>query len=175
MLCWLLGGGQSLYPKTSTLGNPPKWELLDPWQSTITRDQFQSLLAKVYCPREAWWKPWIVIEQGKARIRKQAGKKDWYDLSFCKKPKEPTGSPKKRKSLKGLKIALDPGHIGGKYSEMEGRHFVMGKDSPVKEGELSLETALKLKKILESLEAEVILVRSKPEPVTSKRPEDFAK
>ena len=175
LLCWLLGGGQSLYPKTSTLGNPPKWELLDPWQSTITRDQFQNLLAKVYCPREEWWKPWIVIEQDKARIRKHAGKKDWYDLSFCKKPKDPEKSAKKRKSLKGLKIALDPGHIGGKYSEMEGRHFVMGKDSPVKEGDLSLETALKLKKILESLEAEVILVRSKPEPVTSKRPEDFAK
>ena len=175
LLCWLLGGGQSLYPKTSTLGNPPKWELLDPWQSTITRDQFQNLLAKVYCPREEWWKPWIVIEQDKARIRKQAGKKDWYHLSFCKKPKDPANSAKKRKSLKGLKIALDPGHIGGKYSEMEGRHFVIGKDSPVKEGDLSLETALKLKEILESLEADVMLVRTKPEPVTSKRPEDFDK
>ena len=175
LLCWLLGGGQSLYPKTSTLGNPPKWELLDPWQSTITRDQFQNLLAKVYCPREAWWRPWIVIEQGKVRIRKQVGKDDWYHLSFCEKPKEPAGSAKKRKSLKGLKIALDPGHIGGEYSDMEGRHFVIGKDAAVKEGDLSLETAKKLERILTVLGAEVFLVRDKREPVTSKRPKDFSK
>ena len=175
LLGFVLVGWGSLYSKTSVLGNPPKWELLDPWQSTITRDQFQRLLTKVYCPRKEWWKPWIVLEKTKARIRKQAGKDDWYHLSFCKKPKEPADSEKKRKSLKGLKIALDPGHIGGKYSEMEGRHFVIGKDAPVKEGDLSLETAKKLEEILTALGAEVFLVRGKKEPVTSKKPKDFAK
>jgi hypothetical protein len=164
-----------VYSKTSVLGNPPRWEVLDEFQGEITRSEFQRLLAKVYCPRQEWWKPWIVLEKTKARIRKQAGKDDWYHLSFCEKAKEPADSEKKRKSLKGLKIALDPGHIGGKYSEMEGRHFVIGKDAPVKEGDLSLETALKLKKILTGQGAEVILVRGKKEPVTSKRPKDFAK
>ena len=175
LLGFLLVGWGSLYSKTSTLGNPPKWELLDPWQSTITQDQFRNLLAQVYCPRKEWWKPWIVLEKTKARIRKQVGKDDWYDLSFCEKPKEPADSKNKRKSLTGLKIALDPGHIGGKYSEMEGRHFVIAKDAPVKEGDLSLETARKLEKILTALGAEVFLVRGKSEPVTSKRPKDFAK
>jgi len=175
LLGFLLGGWGSLYSKTSTLGNPPKWELLDPWQSKVTRDRFEYLLTKVYCPRKEWWKPWIVLEKDKARIRKQAGKDEWYHLSFCEKPKQPADSKKKRKSLTGLKIALDPGHIGGKYSEMEGRHFVIGKDAPVKEGDLSLETARKLEKILTALGAEVFLVRDKSEPVTSKRPKDFAK
>ena len=95
-------------------------------------------------------------------------------MSFCEKPKEPVDSGGKLKSLKGLKIALDPGHIGGDYSEMEGRHFAIGKKAPVKEGDLSLETALKLRQILQSLGAEVILVRNKREPVTSKRPKDFS-
>ena len=170
-----LCGWGVVYSKTSVLGNPPRWEVLDEFQGEITRSEFQRLLAKVYCPRQEWWKPWIVLEKTKARIRKQAGKDDWYHLSFCEKAKEPADSEKKRKSLKGLKIALDPGHIGGKYSEMEGRHFVIGKDAPVKEGDLSLETALKLKKILTGQGAEVILVRGKKEPVTSKRPKDFAK
>jgi hypothetical protein len=159
----------------SDLGNPPKWELLDPWQSTITRDQFRNLLAQVYCPRKEWWKPWIVLEKNKARIRKQAGKDEWYHLSFCEKPKKPTNLESKRNSLKGLKIALDPGHIGGKYSEMEGRHFVIGRAAPVKEGDLSLEIAKKLEKILTVLGAEVFLVRGKSEPVTSKKPKDFVK
>jgi hypothetical protein len=175
LLCCLLGGWESLYPKTSTLGNPPKWELLDPWQSKVTRDRFEYLLTKVYCPRKEWWKPWIVLEKTKARIRKQAGKDDWYHLTFCEKTKKSPRPEGKRKSLYGLRIALDPGHIGGKYSEMEGRHFVIGKDAPVKEGDLSLKIARKLEKILIVLGAEVFLVRDKNEPVTSKQPKDFDK
>ena len=136
----------------------------------MTRDQFERTLSEVYCPRKEWWKSWIVLEKDKART---ANKQDeWYHLSR-QKPKSSTET--KRTSLKGLKIALDPGHIGGKYSEMEGRHFVIGKDTPVKEGDLSLEIAKKLDKILTALGAEVFLVRDKSEPVTSKQPKDFAK
>ncbi len=172
---FLLVGWGSLDSKTSTLGTPPKWELLDPWQSTMTRDQFERTLSEVYCPRKEWWKSWIVLEKDKARIRKQAGQDQWYHLFFCPKPKKLADPETKRTSLKGLKIALDPGHIGGKYSEMEGRHFVIGKDAPVKEGDLSLGIAKKLEKILTALGAEVFLVRDKNEPVTSKQPKDFAK
>ena len=166
----LLVGWGSIDSKSTTLGTHPNWVLIDPWQSTMTRDQFVRTLSEVYCPRKEWWKSWIVLEQNKARIRKQAGKDEWYHLSFCQKPKKLADSETKRKSLKGLKIALDPGHIGGKYSEMEGRHFVIGKDAPVKEGDLSLEIAKKLEKILTALGAEVFLVRDKSEPVTPSNP-----
>ena len=172
--CLFIGWG-GLYPKTSSVETLPKWSLLDPWQKALTKDQFQQALSQVYCPRKEWWKSWIVIEKNGARIRKQAGKDEWYQLSFCEKPKKSTALGTKRESLKGLRIALDPGHIGGKYSEMEGRHFVIGKGVPVKEGDLSLQVAKKLDAILSSLGAEVFLVREKSEPVTSKKPKDFAK
>ena len=37
-----------------------------------------------------------------------------------------------------VRIALDPGHIGGQYSEMEGRHFALNGSFPVKEGDLAI-------------------------------------
>ena len=40
--------------------------------------------------------------------------------------------------IEGLVIAIDPGHIGGDYSEMEARHFKIGEAPPVKEGDLTL-------------------------------------
>ncbi len=163
------------FPKNSVLGSPPEWEQLDEFQESITRSEFKNLLDKVYCPRSMWWKPWIVIEDGRARIRKFAGKDLWYNLSFSDKKLEFPKVKSPRQSVKGLKIALDPGHIGGKFSEMEGRHFSMGKDNPVKEGNLTLQTALQLKEILSKRGAEVVMVREKNSPVTQKRPKDFAK
>jgi len=133
------------------------------------------LLAKVYCPRKEWWNPWVVLKKDKARIRKFVGKDQWYDLSFAENNQSLQIAQGNRKSMQELKIALDPGHIGGKYSQMEGRHFVIGRGVPVKEGELSLQVAKKLEVILTGLGAEVFLLRAKCEPVTSKRPKDFTK
>ena len=54
--------------------------------------------------------------------------------------------------ISGSKILIDPGHIGGEFSEMEGRHFAIGDDEPVKEGDLALSVALKLKSELQKKE-----------------------
>src|SRR5436305_12647043 len=33
----------------NTLGSPPRWEVLEHYQQTITRDEFTNLLQNVYC------------------------------------------------------------------------------------------------------------------------------
>ena len=73
----------------------------------------------------------------------------------------------------GMIIALDPGHIGGAWSEMERRHFSLDGDPPVKEGDLSLAVAQNLAPRIEALGATAVLVRKVSEPVTQQRPEDF--
>ena len=70
-------------------------------------------------------------------------------------------------------IALDPGHIGGDYAEMEGRNFQIGTDPFVREGDLSLRVAKRLKSLLQGKGFEAILVRNQLQPVTSTRPDDF--
>jgi len=72
-----------------------------------------------------------------------------------------------------VRIALDPGHIGGKWARMEERFFQVAESRPVAEGEMTLRVAKLLQPRLEALGAEVRLVRSAEEPVTPKRPDDL--
>lgn len=74
-------------------------------------------------------------------------------------------------SLKGIKIAIDPGHIAGSFSEAmnEQKYLYFVKDSllqpndsvKIYESELTFKTALILKKMLEEKGANVMLSRKK--------------
>src|SRR5438105_9529360 len=77
------------------------------------------------------------------------------------------------KPLSGLKIALDPGHLGGKWAKMEERWFHVGSSAPVQEGDLTLRVARLLAPRLRELGAKVSFVRNSNEPITAKRPDDF--
>jgi N-acetylmuramoyl-L-alanine amidase len=80
---------------------------------------------------------------------------------------------KQAKPLSGLRIALDPGHLGGKWAKMEERWFKVGDTKPVTEGDLALRVARLLAPKLKRLGAKVFFVRNSKEPITSKRPDDF--
>lgn len=75
--------------------------------------------------------------------------------------------------LSGLHLALDPGHVGGAWAEIEGRNFKIDpQDYPVREGELVLEVARMVKTKLVALGAEVTLLRDhnaplNPRPLTA--------
>src|SRR5262249_16736864 len=79
----------------------------------------------------------------------------------------------REKPLSGLKIALDPGHLGGSWAKMEERWFQVGDSKPVQEGDLTLRVALLLATRLRDLGAKVSFVRTTDEPTTGKRPDDF--
>ena len=158
--------------KLTDLADPPDWSRLNSFQKSISKQEFLRQLNEVYCPRKSWWSPWIEIEENLARIRKKAGSDEWYDLHFSESnTSAKQSSPSFRVS--GSKILIDPGHIGGDFSEMEGRHFAIGDDEPVKEGELALSVALKLKSELQKKGAVVSLSRKENQPVTELRPKNF--
>jgi len=76
--------------------------------------------------------------------------------------------------LEGLRLALDPGHIGGAWAAHEGREFRIEEgDHWIREGELVLEVALLVRERLESLGAEVILLRETNERVNPRDPVDY--
>jgi N-acetylmuramoyl-L-alanine amidase len=74
-----------------------------------------------------------------------------------------------------LRIAIDPGHLGGNFAKMEARWFQIGRSKPVEEGEMTLIVAKLLKKRLEALGAEVWLTRSRNGATTSLRPNKLRK
>jgi N-acetylmuramoyl-L-alanine amidase len=84
-----------------------------------------------------------------------------------------TGPP-----LRGVRIGVDPGHAGGIYGLLEGRHVTFHErdgEHVVQEGDLTLRTALELRSRLVALGAQVTLTRDRPslvhpEPLHALRP-----
>ena len=166
--------------KLSPLAPRPDWSRLDPYQGTMTRETFLSLLENVYAPGGAW-KDFVDVSDDGAIIRTAPGRPP-YQLRFAADgaPPAPIPStwrsrsalqpPPPGKPLAGLRIAIDPGHIGGSWAKVEERWFRIGNSAPVTEGDMTLKVAKLLVPRLTAMGAQVYLTRSKPAPVTNARP-----
>ena len=191
----------------SELAPPPDWDLLEPWQESITAAGFRHLVENILTEGTAFWS---TVEQRpeRALIRRSTTRADFprFELRFAPEPAAAAGSgavstrpavpvvapevavgrpsakywrkasemgppPSPERALQGVRIALDPGHIGGAWAKMEGRWYQMGEAPPVMEGELTLKTAQILRPLLEAMGAIVMLVRETHEPLTSQKPE----
>ena len=168
-------------PALSLLGEMPDWSKLNAFQNTITRADFERLLTTVFVTGGAW-RNFIEIDDTGARIRtsdetpfhlrfappglEETTPRHWRTAAEL--PPAPPGKP-----LDGLRIAIDPGHIGGQWAKIEERWLQVGTSAPVCEGDMTLQVANLLKPRLEALGATVSLVRTKAEPVTPLRPDSL--
>ena len=169
---------------SNPLADSPHWKALAKYQKTITHDEFDRLLRGVYCTHGIS-EDFIRVDPDVACILTDRDAQTWFTLRFAKDEKKRKAAPhnwrraqalpraKKAGVLSGLKIALDPGHIGGEWAKMEERWFKSGDAPPVEEGEMTLRVAKMLAVKLRELGARVSFVRDKPEPVTPLRPQDF--
>ncbi len=168
----------------STLGRKPDWSELEKYQATITHDEFAHLLHDVYGPRGVPAEL-IEVKPDEARILENKEAQKYFVLHFAKDAAsrlplehgwtQPADlpAPTAGKPLTGFHIALDPGHLGGRWAKMEERWFKIGQAAPIQEGDLTLRVARLLSPRLESLGAKVSFVRANAEPVTPYRPNDF--
>ncbi len=150
------------------------WRLLDPWQGVISRSDFVRLMDEVYSDGGSWAEC-FTMEPGAVLIRQSSARPQAlppYRLTFAtgasgrgtrywRKPAELPPLVEAARPLADLRIALDPGHIGGAWADMEERNF-----NSVKEGELTLQTARVLATLLEEQGAQVSLVRDALRPLT---------
>ncbi len=146
----------------------PDWNELEKFQDTISRETFLHRLSTIYT-RSDHWRKWIEISKTHAKIGN-------FTLRFSTIDQEAPGAIwnwNRGRSLNGLKIAIDPGHIGGKYAEIEERKLKYGESRTIEEGTITLATAKLLKTKLEGYGAEVSLVRNTLEPVTNFRADQF--
>jgi N-acetylmuramoyl-L-alanine amidase len=168
-----------LAQRVTPLSEPPRWERLNAFQQTITHDEFLALLDSVYAPDHG---PWFQITPCEVTISENAT--DRFVLRFAETPERRRPitrswksvndlGPDDQKPLTGLKIALDPGHVGGEWAKLEERWFRIGSLPPVSEGDLTLRVAQLLAPRLRDLGADIVFVRSKPGPVTNLRPSEL--
>lgn len=171
-------------PALSDLATHPDWSLLETSGHTMPREEFEFLLRNVYTVGDRWME-FITLDDSAARIRtsfrdperfiripfatpdtRRTPPRTWRPASAL--PPAPAGRP-----LDGLRVAIDPGHIGGEFARLEGRWFQIGTQLPVMEGEMTLQTSRHLQALLEALGAKVFLVRTENRPVTAATPDDF--
>jgi hypothetical protein len=166
------------------LGSKPKWSVLEHYQETITHDEFVHLVYDVYCTH-GFAPDLIEVNADAARIMENRDSQNFFTLRFAKNdaPRDPVPRlwhpakslppAKGHKPLSGLRIALDPGHLGGEWAKMEERWFQADSTQPVQEGDLTLKVARLLAPRLRELGAKVFFARNSNEPITAKRPDDF--
>lgn len=180
----ILAAGVEASDNLGILGARPRWDVLEHYQKTITHDDFARLLQTAYCTHGIA-PDLVMIDDQSARILTNRASQHFFTLRFAKDQASCEHVPrlwrtarslprmKADKPLSDLRIALDPGHLGGKWAKMEERWFQVGDSAPVQEGDLALRVARMLAVRLRELGAKVSFVRSSNEPVTSKRPDDF--
>ena len=162
------------------LGNAPDWSQLERFQNTISRETFLHRLETIYTKTDGW-KKWITVTDTEATLKTS---EDPFVLRFALSDTPSPGSvwnwktrdellPSRKLPLEGLIIAIDPGHIGGKFSKIEERHLKYDGAPAIEEGAMTLLTAKYLKPLLEELGASVTLTRTKEEPVTPLRAKNF--
>src|ERR1043166_7504588 len=134
------------------LGTKPKWPVLEHYQETITHDQFTHLFNDVYCTH-GFAADLFKIDTDSVRILTSREKQTFFTLRFAndvesskKVPRlwrgaKDLGQASAGKPLIGLRVALDPGHLGGKWARMEERWFQVAQSEPVREGDLALRVA----------------------------------
>ncbi|MEY5016105.1 MAG: hypothetical protein RIS92_2463 [Verrucomicrobiota bacterium] len=184
--------GSNTYAKLSgPVADRPDWSSLSRYNGRLTRKEFEERLRTLFLADSESLRLFEVSDKS---VRVPTGDPDapFAEVDF-RGPHEPTpeepgtaGFPAWKpiaslppspvdRPLEGLHIALDPGHIGGSWAEMEARHFRIGKTRPVREGEMTLRVAQRLEKLLRALGAKVSLVRKSLFPTTDKRPSFFSK
>ena len=175
-LALLLLASAASAQKLTPLAPRPDWSSLDKFQRTITKEEFTRLLTEVYAPRGAW-EQYFNIANDHATIATSPGRPP-FRLEFAPDPASAKPVPRywnPTRNLRGLRIALDPGHLGGEWAKMEERWFQIGDNKPVTEGDMTLYTARLLKKELERRGAKVSLLRDNAKPSTNLRPDKLRK
>ena len=132
----------------SSLAELPDYRRLDGYQETMTRAEFAHLLETLYAPHGGW-KAFVRIDPDAAVLRKTSVPlDDLYTLKFAaseadRKPLPPRywrpraavpeSSKPGEQPLQGLRVSLDPGHLGGAVGEAGGT-LVPDRRCPARDG-----------------------------------------
>lgn len=185
LLVWAIPvAGTRAADNIGVLGARPAWKVLEKYQETITHDEFTQLLQNAYCTH-GLPDNLITVDSDSAHILTGRDPAKYFTLRFARDDQTRASIPRlwrpaaslapapEDKPLAGVRIALDPGHLGGPWAKMEERWFQVGNSLPVTEGDLTLQVSRKVGTRLQELGAKISFVRKNTDPVTPLRPDDF--
>ncbi len=163
------------------------WSTFEKYHGSITRREFTRLIDHIYNPSRAVY-AYLNVTDDYAEFFDDA-EKTTLDFTLRFAPSDEAVRPAKQtfrtiselrdfqnppdQPLRGVRIALDPGHIGGKWADMEERSVVWGNNPVIREGDKNLQVARMIRTRLEAAGAKVYTTHETAEPVTPLRPKDF--
>jgi N-acetylmuramoyl-L-alanine amidase len=167
----------------SPLAPTPNWTVLEAYQKTITRHEFARLIDQVYSIDGTFWN-YADIDDNRVIVFSDTAKRHpLITLQFAASDSACAPLPYHYQTqatshdpaqpLRGIRIALDPGHIGGDWAILEARYFKLDDDPPVEEAKLNMITCERLAERLQADGAEIIWAKHSYEPVTDLRPNDL--
>ncbi|MEM9445759.1 MAG: N-acetylmuramoyl-L-alanine amidase [Verrucomicrobiota bacterium] len=183
-LALLLLKTKNTFANISLSGESPEWRLLNKYQQSIDREEFEALLNKYYSIDGYIYEYLEITDQSVTVYEDIEKSKPLWTLLFSQDPQ----SLQEQKDrfeffnklsfnyrplpLYGKRICLDPGHIGGIWSKLEERHMQVrnGNYPPIKEGDLTTITCQHIERLLRASGATVVWTREDQNPVTSLRP-----
>ena len=161
------------------------WRRLEVFSGDLSAARFGHLLDTLYSP-DGGYRNWVHVDDTEVRIKESGGEAsgeaivcfslgsgDRTEARRYWRTRSEIRVVDSARPLAGVRIGLDPGHIGGAYALMEERSFQIDGGLPIREGDLTLMVARILGEKLVRLGAGVWLVREDASPVTEKRPEDL--
>jgi N-acetylmuramoyl-L-alanine amidase len=169
--------------RLSPLAPTPDWTALSAYDKTITRQEFSRLINQVYSNDGAFWAYADINDKRVIVFSDTAKTHPLLTLNFASSESTEAPLPYHYKTqatshdparpLQGIRIALDPGHIGGDWAKLEARYFKLGDDPPVEEAKLNFITCELLAERLQADGAEIIWAKRGYDPVTHLRPDDL--
>ena len=164
-----------------------EWKALARFDGTLTRAEFEARLDQVFDPAHGL-RPYLRVDEHEVAVFAAGGHHDQplVVIQFAAAPSSRRPGPALFRSpaeyrrrqpapadrpLAGLRVAIDPADIGGRWAQWEDRSVEFRGFGRINEGDLNLLVATCLQKELERLGAVVFLVRARAEPVLPVPPE----
>jgi len=166
-----------------------EWKALAQFDGTLTRADFEARLDQVFDPAHGL-RPYLRVDEHEVAVFAAGGHHDQplVVIRFAAAPSlrrpvrvlfRPPEEFRLRRTapadrpLAGLRVAIDPADIGGRWAQWEDRSVEFRGFGRINEGDLNLLVALRLRTDLERLGAVVFLVRDRAEPVLSVPPDEL--
>jgi N-acetylmuramoyl-L-alanine amidase len=146
---------RALDPRREELADD-RYRELAAYSGTRTRAEVETALALID-PR-GLLRPYLVLHPDAADVHLAPGTPA-VKIAFA--PASTATPPPLRR------IALDPGHSGGAWSELESRHIVQAGGAPVREGDLTWATGRIIERRLRAAGRDVQLLRGPPPTATT--------
>lgn len=193
---WAVGSAAEVTePRLSALASVPDWSLLNRYHGLLTRSEFLERMRTTFSP-DGSLKDFLQLNETSVTVfrdrertvalwtlqfREESGNSGrastrgslWVNPQSWDLPAPWLRGATPEQPLRGMVIALDPGHIGGEYGKIEERHFVYGNHLPVLEGELTVLVGRHLETALLEAGATVVWTKDNFQPVTPLRAADM--